>query len=389
MKLLFVHDHPFFVDEQNNIYSGGGLPKVVWDNYLCFFSSIVVFGRYSINEKNKKVLSSGDCRCTFVLTKNFSSTKSLFIQYGLLKKEIKKEIQDADIVLVRLPSTLGFVAAQIAKYEKKKIIVEQVGNAKEALFTHGSFLGKIAAPIFHSINKKITANADYVVYVTRHKLQKNYPAPKALIASISDVFIPNIISANHLNRKKFTNKILKIGLIGGFDARYKGQDILLKAVNYLPEVIKKDIELYFIGKGNYDWVLEISKQLGLENNIKYIGPKEAGIEIFDFLEDMSIYAQPSRTEGMPRSLLEAMSRGCPVIGSNVGGISDVVDPIFIHKSGDYLTLSKHIKLLYYDRDLLCKQAIRSIYEIQPYLKSRLDQKRKNFFSQIINNGSLT
>ena len=46
MKLFFVHDHPFY-KENENVYSGGGLPARVWGNYLAFFSEVKVFARSS------------------------------------------------------------------------------------------------------------------------------------------------------------------------------------------------------------------------------------------------------------------------------------------------------------------------------------------------------
>ena len=50
MKLLFVHDHKFY-QENNDFYSSGGFPKNIWHRYLEFFSSIIVVGR-KLDKKN-------------------------------------------------------------------------------------------------------------------------------------------------------------------------------------------------------------------------------------------------------------------------------------------------------------------------------------------------
>lgn len=384
MKLLFVHDHPFY-KEGSDIYSGGGLPNTIWNNYQIFFSELIVFGRRSQNLKDKKVLSSSSSdSCKFYLTEKYSSISSLLKNYSSISNELSQQIKHADVVLVRLPSVLGFIAANVAKKLNKKIIVEQVGNAKEALSTHGSLLGKIAAPVFEMINKRTVAYADYVIYVTQHKLQLDYPAKTIKTASLSDVVIPDIVQQNQILDSRFSENTFTIGLIGGFDARYKGQDVLLKAVSILPSDIRDNIQLYFVGKGDYNWLLKIAETYKLKDNIKYIGGKESGIEVFDFLDSLSLYIQPSLTEGMPRALLEAMSRGCAVLGSNVGGIPDVVNDRFIHTIGNYKKIASDIELLYNNRDLLRSESSRSIEEIQPYLKSKLDKRRKYFFNQIIN-----
>lgn len=382
MKILFIHDHPFY-EENGLVYSGGGLPAQVWLNYLEFFTSVEVFGRKSFDLKDSKVLSSID-NVTFYLTQNYSSYKDFFIKKRIIIIELKSLILKSDIVLVRLPSVLGFLAAPIAQKMGKKLIVEQVGSSYEALSTHGAFLGKMVAPLFQIVNRKIVENADYISYVTISKLQQEYPS-KGIKTSISNVVIECIVSEKEINSYRFTEENLKIGLIGSFDARYKGQEVLLKAIHCLPSDIRLRIALYFIGKGDPSWLLKLVKSLNLEKNVKFIGSKESGKEIFEFLSSLSLYVQPSLTEGMPRSLLEAMSVGCPVLGSKVGGIPDVIDNEFLHKPGDFKMLSAQILLLFKNRKLLSREALRSIQVVKPFHKNLLNHKRKEFYNHILNN----
>jgi len=381
MRILFVHDHPFFKD-RDNVYSGGGLPNSIWNNYLKYFSSVVVYGRLSKSDKDRKVISSGADGLTFVLTTNYQSIGGLIMNFGVLVNEIKNEVKESDIVLVRLPSVLGLIAAFTALNNNKKIIVEQVGNSREALVEHGSYVGKLVASLFHVLNKKVVKKAKYVSYVTVKKLQQEYPC-NAVSVSLSNVLIDEIVDAAFIPSQKFQSEIFRIGLIGGFDVRYKGQDILLKAISVLPAVERKNVYIYFVGKGDFSWVIDIAKEYNLFDNIKFIGSIEAGKKIFDFLSSLSLYVQPSLTEGMPRALLEAMSVGCPGIGSDAGGIPDVISDEFIHKKGDYKALSLQIYKLITDREKLKRESERSISAVQPYLKARLDEKRDLFYYRII------
>lgn len=381
MTLLFIHDHPFY-KEKEIIYSGGGLPNLVWNNYLHYFEKVIVFGRKSFNEKDKKVESSSN-NVSFELTENYSELKDVLLKYSKVKNELENIIKNADIVLVRLPSIYGFIGANIAFKSGKKVIVEQVGNAGEAMRTHGSTVGKIAAPFLEKINKHIVKKANYVSYVTINKLQNDYPS-KALTASISDVIINKVKASSEIDFTKFENQIVRIGIIGGFDTRYKGQDVVLKAVSILDQSIRNNIELYFVGKGDANWLVEKSSQLGLKENIKFLGSKESGKEIFNFLDTLSIYIQPSYTEGMPRALLEAMSMGCPVLGSTVGGIPDVVVPKHLHKPGDFKEISYQIETFINDRSLMKSEALRSLEVVKPFQKNLLDKKRKEFYDQIVN-----
>lgn len=379
MIILFIHDHPFY-SNGNTVYSGGGLPSIIWKNYLINFDKVIVYGRFSDNEKDKKVESSTK-NVSFFLTKNYSATTDVVKNHSKIKQELKILIDKADVILVRLPSVLGFIAGNLAYKMNKKVWVEQVGNAKEALGSHGSLLGKVAAPFFEYQNKKIVKQADFVSYVTENKLQKDYPThPQAITVSLSDVIINSILEKQGLKQERFSGDIFKIGLIGGFDAKYKGQDILLKAISLLEENIKSNIKIYLVGKGDYSWVLNLARRLNLIENIEYIGGLEAGNQINDFLSTLSLYVQPSFTEGMPRATIEAMAMGCPVIGSNVGGIPDVVSERFVHKRGNAQELSNHIKQLYLNREILVQESASSLKKAIPYLKENLDKKRQEFYS---------
>lgn len=381
MKLLFVHDHPFYKDD-NIIYTGGSFPKQLWSNYLLNFNDIKVYARTSKSINSKKGISSAE-NVSFYLTQQYSSPIKLITNKKRIEQELEILIKDVDVVLTRLPSALGIIAGYVALKFNKPLWVEQVGNAKDSLNTHGSLMGKIAAPFFEFQNKKLIRKADFVSYVTENKLQRDYPSnPKAITASISNVLINYVLEENDIDNERFNKEIFRIGLIGGFDVRYKGQDILLKAVALLDEKIKKNIKISFVGKGNPQWVEDLAYNLDLKNTIEYVGSLEAGEEINNFLKTLSLYVQPSLTEGMPRATIEAMAMGCPVIGSDVGGLPDIVTPQYIHEKGNYKQLATHLEYLYNHRKELHKEAHLSIDKSSPYLKSNLNQKRLIFYKEM-------
>jgi glycosyltransferase involved in cell wall biosynthesis len=127
----------------------------------------------------------------------------------------------------------------------------------------------------------------------------------------------------------------------------------------------------------------LAKKLNLNNNIQFIGLMSHK-EVLDLLKTLSLYVHPSFKEGLPRALLEAMSMGCPVLGSTNGGIPEVVKSEYLHTPGDYKTLSKQIKLFYENRELLEMEALCNLELVKPFLKENLSLKRKEFFERIIN-----
>lgn len=130
----------------------------------------------------------------------------------------------------------------------------------------------------------------------------------------------------------------------------KGHDIAIKA---LSELVKKDekYNITFIGStdvdnGNseysVDYFLKMANDLGVKNNIKFIGFTES---IEELIKEKSIIILPSYSEGTPNCLLEAMSAKKIVVASAVGGIPEFIENGnngFLHENKDYKELSQII-----------------------------------------------
>lgn len=384
MNLLFAHCNRFYKDKDGNIFSGGAFPPSIWENYLQNFNHITFYGRgSSIHRKELNNMVPPSNNISFILTDKYKSTKDFLINLVNIRNELKPLVSNSDIVLARLPSFIGYIAVAEAYIQNKPVWIEQVGNGKESLSKHGSLMGKLIAHPADIINKYLVKKADFVSYVTASKLQKDYPASlKAITIALSDVYIEEIFSAVDIKIERFERRPFRICLIGALDVNYKGQKILLKAISLLPNHIKDNIEINFIGGGDPASIISLANDLNLKNSLGHIGPLQAGKEINHFLSLMSLYIQCSLTEGLPRSMIEAMAVGCPVIGSNVGGIPELVNPSFIHHAGDFKKLSKDIEYLYINRKELYNESLRSISIAADFHISNLMEKRKSFYSTI-------
>lgn len=96
----------------------------------------------------------------------------------------------------------------------------------------------------------------------------------------------------------------------------KGVDLLLRAFNDITEDFP-DFSLRIVGylpeKDAYRHLFEHNPK------IEFFGPVMPD-RIIDLASDCYVLVLPSRSEGMPRVLMEAMGSGRPIIASNVGGI---------------------------------------------------------------------
>jgi L-malate glycosyltransferase len=104
----------------------------------------------------------------------------------------------------------------------------------------------------------------------------------------------------------------------------KGIDL---GIDIIKEVVKSaPITWKIAGDGYLNNQLQSKvKDLGLENSIHFLGKLD---DTQKFLEDVDVYFHPSRSEGLPIAIQEAMFSRKPIIASNVGGMPDLVLPGF-------------------------------------------------------------
>ena len=103
--------------------------------------------------------------------------------------------------------------------------------------------------------------------------------------------------------------------------------------------------------------------------------------MFSWLDRMDLYLQPSRQEGLPRALIEAMSRGLPAIGSTIAGIHELLEKECLHLPNDEKMLADLILKALSDKQWLKNQAARNYHIAKSYSKSNLDLIRTEFWSK--------
>jgi len=84
----------------------------------------------------------------------------------------------------------------------------------------------------------------------------------------------------------------------------------------------KDVRFILAGDGpERDKLESLIKEYGLHKSFKLLGHTE---NMNDFYKDLDLYINTSIHEGIPMSILEAMSYGLPVIAPHVGGIGEII-----------------------------------------------------------------
>lgn len=374
MNLLFCHDGP--IEKINNEYYGIGFNDELFERYKVIADNISIAIRVHENndynfDKNKYLKLSNQYR--IIECPNMSTIKEQIFKNKCLNI-LKKEIESTDLIIIRLPSFIGNIAVSICKKYNKKYYVELVGCPWDALWNH-SFIGKTIAPLMYFRTKENVRDAFYVQYVTNEFLQKRYPT-KGKYIGCSDVKLSNC--CHKKNYKKLLDlKKLTIGTLGVLNVKYKGQEYVIMAL----EKLKKkgyDIKYELVGAGNNERLKKIAIKHNVIDNISFLGPMKHE-DVFKWLEKIDIYIQPSTTEGMPRSLIEAMSVGCLCMSSNVGGMPELLEKKYVFKPKSYKQICDIILSLKIEN--YNEQSVVNYNNSKKFLKNILNSRRNEFLKK--------
>src|SRR5699024_12791416 len=109
---------------------------------------------------------------------------------------------------------------------------------------------------------------------------------------------------------------------------------------------------------------------------------EGGKKVLEWLDNFDFYIHPSLTEGLPRSLIEAMSRGLPIVATNVGGIPELLEENVLVEPRDYKNMSEILINLINNENYYNNQVIKNFEKSQDYNSDYLKLKRDIFWSKI-------
>lgn len=296
------------------------------------------------------------------------------------KKIIRERMHDIDLVISYGSS---YDVYKLAKEHNKKFMSFVVSCAWDAYWNHG-ILGKMLAPYKFLQARYTIKHSDYVLYVSNEFLQNRYPSDAKYQCGCSNVRIDKLDDSILEKRLDFIDKWdgneLKIATTGAVDVRYKGHEYVLRALYDLKQKGKTNIYYYLLGGGSPAFLQSLVKKYGIEDQVHFMGivPHD---EVFATIDNMHIYIQPSLQEGLPRAMVEAMSRGLMCVGANTAAIPELIEQQFVIRrksSDDIVRLLEAVTT-----GQLIEQAKRNFNEAKKYEEEKLNARRREFFDKII------
>ena len=297
---------------------------------------------------------------------------------------LKTILPEVDGCIGHVPTREAIMAARLAFKLNIPVLLVVIGCPWDALKNMG-IRGKIMAVEGFVQLRKIMAKSTHAIYVTEKFLQNRYPT-KGKYIGCSDVSLTAFdegVLSERLRRIEQT-KICKLATLAAVNVKYKGQKKVIRA---MAELAKEGIqfEYHLAGTGDQSELKKYAEKYALSDKVIFHGgiPHE---QVPGFLDEVDIYIQPSDQEGLPRALVEAMSRACPAIGSRVGGIPELLSEDMIFSPKDINGLCACLKKMTLKR--MKEEARRNYERAKDFDKNFLDRRRTAFINEFLKDSGL-
>ena len=248
----------------------------------------------------------------------------IFRWYRTITK-IYKSAKNSDLIFV---NGLG-TETTIANIFLRKIIIrkivgdpvwERVYNKKLTSESFDSFQKnkqRLSIKIQKNIRNWSIKNSNLIITPSEHL--------KTFVQNIgfeNDIYvINNGVEIKQIEKVTLENKIIKLVVVSRL-VNQKNIDMVIKAVKRIED---KNILLNIVGDGpEVNNLKNLVKEKSLNKRVSFIG-KIKNSELHNYLEDADIFIQASNYEGLPHSILEAINYEIPILSTEVGGCSAILN----------------------------------------------------------------
>lgn len=204
--------------------------------------------------------------------------------------------------------------------------------------------------------KDFNKYTDYFIAISRC-VKKGW-IQKGLCAKQIQVIYNGLDTTRYQRLKNHHNRKMQIVVAGAIN-KFKGQIQVVQACGLLPDYIRENIQVTFLGNGKFDYLDQLKKEIQKNHLEKqfvfggYCNDLEQRLNKFD------VGIMPSKAEGFGRVTVEYMLSGLCVIASDTGANPEIIidkESGCIYPYGDIKTLAAKIKLIYENAEIRARLA---------------------------------
>lgn len=389
MELLVAADSLFFKTEDEKIWCKTIYSYNFWKRYLDVFEKVVIVSRTKRvmpNEVEGFLRVDGPGIRVAELPYLRGMTQYL-LNYFSIKKATIAAVKNVDCAIIRLPSVSAFMVLNKYIHLKKPFALEIVADPFDAYKNN-----KIAQFIYTKKLKRAAVQANGVSYVTEFYLQSKYPSSKRLTEGQHTEYFESFYSTidlhesflykprNYSNKEKYTI----IHTANSINNYNKGHVTVLQILKKLRQA-KIDVSVIFIGDGTIRSKLErLAEKLKIRDYVEFTGLLSSNEDIRNYLIKADLFVFPTKAEGLPRALIEAMSVGLPCLSTPVNGIPELLTNEYLFEPNDVIGFTNKLIDLMKNPIELENMSKDNFYKAKNYIIEKLSGRRREYYSNLKN-----
>lgn len=231
--------------------------------------------------------------------------------YVRLKRELRRELPDVLLCFLHQANIYGRLAARASQVPKMVSGIRVADRRRTVALTDR--MTRCCSDHYIAVSQHVAelhANLCGIPLDRMTSIPNGVDLPAQDSLSGADGDSDAIADANH--------RILFVGRL----CQQKNPELLLSAWRRLPESLRQTAELWLVGDGPLrESVQRMAAQDAFADRIRLTGPRD---DIPELMQSASLLVLPSRWEGMPNVVLEAMAASLPVVATNVDGTQELL-----------------------------------------------------------------
>lgn len=386
MNVTVALEHHFTRTPDGQVWTATTFAYNFWQRYLQVFDSVRVIARVrKVNTAMEGWKQASGPAVSFADVPDYHGPYQYLALWPSTRSVLREEAHSSQAVILRLSSPIG--SAFVHQLRRGQPFGVEVVADPYDVFQRGSVVHSLR-PLFRVMFttelKRLCRAACAAAYVTKDALQARYPCP-AFSSAVSDVEIgSDALVSSPREGTLPRSEPRQLICIGTLAQMYKGVDVLLRAMATCVDQGLR-LQLTVLGEGQHRKELEqLAATLGLGECVHFAGQLPAGPAVRDALDTANLFVMPSRQEGLPRAMVEAMARALPCIGSNIGGIPELLSPDSLVPVGDHQALAQAIMSVLQDSERMARMSAENLARAHEFREELLLESRIEFLETVRN-----
>ena len=385
MNVVVTCSHHFDRTPDGRVWTNGTCPYLFWTRYLPVFTSVRVVTRVrEVPEVPSDKEPADGPGVTFFPIRDYLGPQQFLCRAPGILARARKAVRNGDALIFRAPSILGDSMVPGLRRTKRPYGVEVVADPYD-VFSPNAIKHPLRPFFRWWFTRRLRwecARACAAAYVTERALQRRYPpSPRAFTTHYSSIDLPGTAFVK-APRTTVPKGAVRLILVGTLAQLYKAPDVLIDAVGACVHE-GLNIELVFVGSGGYQPQLEAQAvALGIGTRVQFCGQLASTEAVRAELDHADLFVLPSRQEGLPRAMIEAMARSLPCIGSSVGGTPELLAAEDIVPPNDASALARKIREVVGDPPRMVRMSARNLEKAREYRYDVLSERRRGFYEHV-------